>query len=204
MQALFVHGMGRSPISGWPMLRRLKRAGLETTTFGYTTAFEDFARIRKRLESRILAIAARGEYVVIGHSLGGVLLRAVVDALPVVTRRPERMFLLGVPLRPARLAQRLGRNPVYRVLTRDCGHFLGSAARMSALGPCTVPVTAIAGTRGLPRAIGPFADEPNDCVVSLSEASADWLVDQVQVPVIHTVLPASGRVADIILKRLER
>jgi pimeloyl-ACP methyl ester carboxylesterase len=204
MQALFVHGMGRSPISGWPMLRRLKRAGLETTTFGYTTTFEDFARIRKRLESRLLAIAARGEYVVIGHSLGGVLLRAVVNALPAGTRKPGRMFLLGVPLHPARIAQRLARNPVYRALTRDCGQMLGSAARMSAVGESLVPVTAIAGTRGLPRAIGLFGDEPNDCVVSLSEASADWLIDQVQVPVIHTVLPGSGRVAEIILKRLEQ
>lgn len=203
MHALFVHGMGRSPLSGWPMLRRLRQAGLETTTFGYTTTFEDFAHIRRRLEARIVAIAARGDYVVIGHSLGGVLLRAVMNALPPATRRPKRMFLLGVPLHPSRLAQRLRANAIYRTFTRDCGQMLGSAVRMSELAPPAVPVTAVAGIRGLPRGIGPFGDEPNDGVVALSEASAEWLVDQVQVPVIHTVLPASARVANIILKRLE-
>lgn len=39
MRVLFVHGMGRTPLSGWPLLHRLRQAGLRTTTFGYTTAF---------------------------------------------------------------------------------------------------------------------------------------------------------------------
>ena len=202
MQALFVHGMGRSPLSGWPMLRRLRRAGIDTTTFAYATTLEDFARIGKRLSARVLSIASRGDYIVIGHSLGGVLLRAVMNALPPEAHRPQRMFLLGVPLHPARLARRLQHNLVYRSFTRDCGQLLGSTARMSELAPPEIPVTAIAGIRGLPRGVGPFGDEPNDCVVALSEASAEWLVDQVQVPVIHTMLPASARVAEVILDRV--
>ncbi len=34
MQALFVHGMGRSPLSGLPLLVQLRRAGVLTSTFG--------------------------------------------------------------------------------------------------------------------------------------------------------------------------
>jgi hypothetical protein len=204
MQALFVHGMGRSPLSGWPLLWQLRRAGLITSTFGYAVTFEDFARIRKRLASRLSAIAANGEYVLIGHSLGGVLLRAVVNALPPGTRPPSRMFLLGVPVRPARLAQKLGRNPLYRAVTRDCGQLLGSTARMSEVGPASVPTTVIAGVSGLTGRHSPFGGEPNDGIVSVSEVSAEWLVDQVRVPIVHTLLPSSKRVAAIILKRLAR
>lgn len=202
MHALFVHGMGRSPVSGWPLLWQLKRAGLKTSTFGYAVTLEDFARIKKRLAARLSALAAQGDYIVIGHSLGGVLLRSVVNDLPPGTRPPSRMFLLGVPIGPARLAQTLGRNRIYRALTRDCGQLLGSSARMSAVGPSSVPTTAIAGVRGLTGRRSPFGSELNDGLVSLSEASAAWLSDQVQVPIIHTILPSSTRVAGIILKRL--
>jgi hypothetical protein len=34
MQALFVHGMGRTPYSAWGLLRLLRRAGLDTQTLG--------------------------------------------------------------------------------------------------------------------------------------------------------------------------
>ena len=202
MQALFVHGMGRSPLSGWRLLRQLQRAGLKTSSFGYSVSLEDFAGIRRRLESRLSLLAERGDYVLIGHSLGGVLLRAAINGLPPGTRRPRHLFLLGSPLRPALLAQRLGANPFYRALTRDCGQLLGSAARMSEVGPVPVPTTGIVGVCGLLRTHSPFRGELNDGVVSLAEVSADWLADQVRVPVVHSLLPSSRRVAAIILQRL--
>lgn len=204
MHALFVHGMGRSPLSGWPLLKQLKRAGLKTSTFGYSVSLEDFAGIKRRLVSRISLLAERGDYVLIGHSLGGVLLRAAVNSLPPETRRPRHVFLLGSPLRPAFFAQRLGTNPIYRALTRDCGQLLGSVTRMSEVGPVPVPTTGIVGVRGLSRKRSPFRGELNDGVVSISEVSAEWLTDQVQVPIVHTLLPSSRRVAEIILQRVAR
>ena len=202
MQALFVHGMGRSPLSGWPVLRRLRRAGLLTSTFGYVVSLDDFASIRRRLIGRIGALAAQGDYVLIGHSLGGVLIRAAVNGLPADTPRPRHIFLLGSPQQPARLAQKLGTNRVYRVLTRDCGQLLGSPERMAAVGAVTVPTTSIAGVGGPWRAV--FRGELNDGVVALAEVSAEWITDQVQVPTMHTLLPMSRGVAQIILQRLAR
>src|SRR5437870_163140 len=113
MRALFVHGMGRSPLSAWPLLRQLKRGGLATSTFRYVVSLEDFESIKGRLVAKIAALAAHGDYVLIGHSLGGVLLRAAVNCLPPETRQPHHAFLLASPVRPARLAQRLGGNLIY-------------------------------------------------------------------------------------------
>ena len=84
MQALFVHGMGRSPASGWALLRRLRRAGLATHTFGHLVSSESFATIVARLAMRLTQIADAGDYVLIGHSLGGVLLREALDRKSVV------------------------------------------------------------------------------------------------------------------------
>ncbi len=205
MQALFIHGMGRSPLSGLPVLWQLKRAGLKTSTFGYVVSLEGFLAIRKRLVSKILMLAAQEDYVLIGHSLGGVLLRAAVNSLPPGINPPRRIFLLGSPFQPARLAQKLHGNLIYRVLTRDCGQLLGSPTRMAEIGPVSVPTTSIAGVRGgLPSKRGPFRGELNDGLVSISEVSAEWITDQVRIPIVHTFLPSCKRVAEIILERVAR
>lgn len=202
MQVLFVHGMGRSPLSGWPLLWHLKRAGLTTRTFGYAVSVEDFAAIRRRLVVRIIALAAREDYVLVGHSLGGVLVRAAVNALPAHARKPRHVFLLGSPQQPARLAQGLRANPLYRALTRDCGQLLGSKERMAAVGAVSVPTTSIAGVGGSSRRFTAFPGELNDGVVSLAEVSAAWITDKIQLQTIHTLLPMSQGVAQLILERL--
>ena len=200
MRILFVHGMGRSPLSGWPMLYRLRRADHHTETFGYVAALERFESIKRRLVGRISKVTAGEEYCLIGHSLGGVLIRAALDALPEHIKRPRHVFLLGSPIHSPRLAVRLKDRLLFRVLAGDCGQLLGSPSRMSAIGALSECSTNIVGVRGFAQRKGPFGDEPNDGVVALSEVSAVWLSNQKQVPVIHTLLPASGLVAEQILR----
>ena len=202
MVVLFVHGLGRSPRSGWPLLRRLRQGGLKTETFGYIAAIEGFEAIVGRLRRRLEGLAQVGPYLVVGHSLGGVLLRAAINSLPQGVVPPEQVYLLGSPLRPPRLATRLKDNPVFRLLAGDCGQVLGSAERMGQVGPLHLPTTAIVGVRGLTGPLSPFGQEVNDSLVSLSEVSAEWLLDQVPVPIVHTLLPSSVVIADIILDRL--
>lgn len=202
MQVLFIHGMGRSPLSGWPMLHRLRRAGIKTRCFGYSAHLDDFSSIVARLASRMEKLAAEGDYVLIGHSLGGVLLRAALPSLPAATRQPRHVFLLGSPLRQARLAQGRRDKPLFRLATRDCGQLLASQERMQQIGPLSVPTTVVIGIRGLRLAGGPFAGEANDGLLAASEASAAWITDEVRVPVIHTLLPASRQVSTLMLQRL--
>lgn len=202
MQALFIHGMGRTPLSGWGLLRTLRAQGIDTSTFGYATALQNFSQIANRLSLQIVRLAEAGEYILIGHSLGGVLLRAALAALPAGTRAPTRVFLLGSPTQPARLAKMLSRNPIFRMATGDCGQMLGSEARMQAVPPITTPTTGVFGNRGMPVTALAFRGEPNDGVVSVSETTAPWIAEEVIVPVVHTFLPTSERVAAIILERV--
>ncbi|MES2257792.1 MAG: alpha/beta fold hydrolase [Pseudomonadota bacterium] len=202
MNILFVHGMGRSPVSGWPMLRRLRRAGLKTGTFGYSAALENFDAIVARLRRRLSSLAASGDYVVIGHSLGGVLLRAALNTLPKDVALPRHAYLLGSPLKESRLATRLKGNLLFRFFAGDCGQLLGSPARMGAIGPLSIPTTGVIGVRGMQARFGPFGDEANDGIVSVSEVVAPWLSNRIQIHVVHTLLPSSGLVAKIVLQGL--
>jgi pimeloyl-ACP methyl ester carboxylesterase len=202
MQVLFVHGMGRSPLSGWPLLLRLRRAGLRTHTFGHLVSHENCATIVGRLVQRLTQLGGSGDYVLIGHSLGGVLLRQALGSLPHAARRPKHLFLLGSPVQMSSIAARMGSNPLYRLLTGDCGRLLGSQQRMAAVGEPAVPVTAVVGVKSWSLFAGLLPAESNDGVVTLAEASAPWLTDVVQVPVTHTFLPTDARVTDVILARL--
>lgn len=174
---------------------------MKVSTFGYVAAFQDFSSIRARLAAKILALAGQDDYVLIGHSLGGVLLRAAVASLPEDIRLPRRIFLLGSPVKPSRLARKLRDKTIYRTFTGDCGQLLSSETRMAEIGPAPVPTTSIAGIAGLTGKYSLFEEELNDGIVSVSETNAEWITEEIYVPILHTFLPWSQRVAKIILDR---
>jgi len=194
--------MGRTPLSGLPTLWRLAKAGHSTSSFGYWTSLGSFEAIRTRLLARLARVAEKGPYVVVGHSLGGVLLRSALAGLPAGIRPPEHVYLLGSPITSARLARSLSRNWLYRLLAGDCGQLLASQDRMGAIGQPPVATTCIVGTRGLNGRLSPFGQELNDGVVAVSEVAAPWVAEEIRVPLMHTFLPASRCVAEILVERL--
>ena len=107
MRVLLVHGMGRTPLSMGRLARLLRRQGHQVQRVGYVAALESFSRIRRRVRRRLDALAQGGEaYAVIGHSLGGLALRA---ALQNVDPAPRCLIMLGTPNQSPRLARRLHR-----------------------------------------------------------------------------------------------
>lgn len=202
LQILFVHGMGRSPLSALPLLRACRAAGFGTATFSYFTAAQDFESIRSRLTGRLAELARQGPYAVIGHSLGGVLLRAALAELPAGSALPHHVFLLGSPVQSPRLARRLQGQWLYRQLTGDCGQLLASPERMRLVAPAPAPSTCIIGTRGVQGRHSPFGQEANDGVVAATEVHAPWVEASIELPVIHTLLPASRRVTGLVLQTL--
>jgi pimeloyl-ACP methyl ester carboxylesterase len=204
MQVLYVHGMGRSPISGLPMRIRLGQHGFDFDSFHYLVSVESFASARDRLLTKLKQVARSGEYVVVGHSLGGVLLRAALSQLPSNVVKPACLFLLGSPTSPSRLAKLLGKRLLYRLLTGDCGQLLGSEERMARIPAAGIPTVAIVGNRGLHGRWTPFGEEENDGIVAASESRADWAQEVIKVPVIHALQPSSWLIADIIVDKLEQ
>jgi hypothetical protein len=98
---------------------------------------------------------------------------------------------------------KLASNPIFRAITGDCGELLGSYSRMLEIPPTSVPKTGIVGIRSLPFKTVFSPEELNDGIVSLSEVSATWLDEQVQIYALHSFIPSSKRVGEIILAKVQ-
>jgi hypothetical protein len=78
MHAILIHGLGRTPVSMLLLARRLRAKGITTHLFGYSAAFEGWDACVARLRG-FIATRTHGErFIVVGHSLGCVLTRAVI------------------------------------------------------------------------------------------------------------------------------
>ena len=108
------------------------------------------------------------------------------------------MVLVGTPVHAPRIARRLHRWLPYRLLHGESGQLLGDAERMEAIPQPAVPCTVVIGTRGLPWG-WLFAGEPNDGLVSVSEATLDCGEDVVELRRSHTWLMNANEVRAIVL-----
>jgi alpha-beta hydrolase superfamily lysophospholipase len=198
---LLVHGLWRSPLSFLPLVRRLREWGYRPEQFGYAAVAQPYDAIVARLARRLDQLGGGGvAYSVIGHSLGGVLLRSALARTG--GPPPARLIMLATPNRPSRLARRLGGHWAYRRLMGECGLNLISPDFYAALPVPRVPRTIIAGTAGPRGRWSPFGDEPNDGIVAVDETrlSDD---DQVMLrPVTHTFMMNDAGVQQVIRQTL--
>lgn len=187
MNVLLVHGMWRTPLSLGRLARFLRRQGHRVERMGYVAALESFERIRRRARRRLERLAATGEpYAVVGHSLGGVALRAAMEGL--VVPPPAHLVLLATPNRPPRLACRLHRLWPYRLLCGDSGQLLASSAFFASLPAPPSPYTVISGTAGPRGQRSPFGQESNDWLVTVEETLVAPGDRALLLPVGHTFM----------------
>jgi len=168
---------------------RLSRAGYATRSFGY--------RGRDPLEANIerLARYIDGRCVhLVGHSLGGVLIFDLLHSHPEI--RCGSVVLLGAPVRGCFAGRRLGAAAVGRWMMGACA---GRWEERDACWRRQEPLGVIAGTRplGLGRALGALPGE-NDGVVRVAETAVDGMSEQVLLPMGHSWLPLSRRVASMV------
>ncbi len=191
MQAILIHGMGRTPLSQFLLARRLRRHGLRVRLFGYST-MQSFGTCARRLESRVRALGKQEPFVLVGHSLGCVLIRAVLPRLEPI--RPVACFFLAPPSKVTRAARYFENNPLYRFLTRDSGQRLANETFMQSLPLPVVPVRVYAGTAGWKGRFSPFKHEDNDGILAVSETPLYVDAPVVRVPALHTFIMNSPMV----------
>lgn len=187
-------------MSMWGLARALRQAGATPELFGYVVAWQPFEEIVQRLHARLNAMAD-DESVVIGHSLGGLLLRAAIARLAPGVRRPRRIILLGTPSHSPRLARRFRHAWWYRLLNGDAGDLLADEARIAKIPRPDVPCTTIAGTRGFSGRWSPFGDEPNDGLVATTETQLAGVEEWIALPLSHPFIMNDNRVRALVRER---
>ena len=197
MRILFVHGMGATPFDCLPTFLRLKRLGYKTDTFAYFSSFQSLETIKTRLMKRVTAIASDGQYALVGHSLGGILLRDVLMRLPAGTIPPRHLFLLGSPIVATEINKRLCEYGAYKFLFRECGQLVASDERMNGIHIPSIPTTCVVGTSGLDS-----RGQPNDSIVLESELCTERFSDVVRIATRHPFLPATRELSNVIHQRL--
>ena len=201
LSALLLHGMGRTPLSMARLARRLRAANIDARCFGYSVTFERFATCQARLRARIAAM--KTPYVLIGHSLGTVLIRSV---LPELTTPPLACFLLTPPTVACRLARRFAPHLPYRWLTGEMGQLLADSTFMAALPIPSIPTTVYVGTRGWRGRFSPFGDEPNDGILSVSETQFSETspnIRRVEIRAVHSFAMNHKEVAGDIVGKIQ-
>lgn len=170
---------------------RLRRRGYDTHLFGYrprrTTLDELSLELRRFVEERVRTEV----YHFIGHSLGNVIVRhGFRDGF-----RPGlgRIVMLAPPNRPARIAENLRENRVFRFWTGDSGQKLADREFYRRLPVPPVEFGVIVGDRG--HRIG--FEEPNDGVVSVEDAKLDGMSDFVVLHHTHTLIMMASDTAEL-------
>ena len=186
VHGLYMHGR-------WMALlrRRLARVGHATRVFNYPSLADSVETNADALAAWLAGVESeRVDFV--AHSLGGLIVRSLFHRHP--AQRPGRVVTLGTPHQASFVARWLAGHGL--------GVALGRARARGLLGelpPWDGPVElgSVAGSRGL--GIGrliPALPLPNDGTVALEETKLEGMTDHVVLPVTHTGLLVSKRVAD--------
>ena len=184
MHAILVHGMGRSSLSMAWLGLRLRLARHSVSYFSYSAAQEEFACCVSRLRKQIQACTKNKEYIVVGHSLGTVLLRC---ALADQAHQPRATFLLAPPTQACAMAKRLSGWRLYRWLTGEMGQLLASADFMRRLPAPPKNAVIFAGCSGPRLHLLPYGVQANDGILAVDETRLPGFETHV-VPSIHTLI----------------
>ncbi len=195
MDAILIHGMGRTPLAMSILAARLRASGIRSHLFGYSVTFERWEKCTQRLARFIKTRVKENEYIMIGHSMGTVLTRAV---LPGLQRKPSACFLLAPPTQVCKTVLIFGHYRLAKLLGGEFVRILSDEQFMQSLPPIDVPTKIYAGTGGPRGRYSPFGDEPNDGVLTVKETSLPNAPTQT-VPILHPFIMNSKAVTQDIV-----
>ena len=176
------------------LARRLRRHGFAVHAFSYPSVRADLADNAARL-ARFLASLDAATVHLVGHSLGGILIRALFQHHP--DQKPGRIVTLATPHGGSRVAQHLSRHAFWRrAMGEGVAQLLAGAPRGWASPPREIG--AICGTRsiGLGRLLYRGLPRPNDGLLTVKESAYPAAHEHLVLPVSHTGMMFSRAAAE--------
>ena len=193
---ILLHGLWMQGIVMSPLASRLAGRGFRTHVFEYASRAKPIGIHAERLARFAREAAGGGPVHFVGHSLGGlVVLAALAGSHAPAT---AGVVLLGTPVRGCMAGRRLARAAPGRWMLGESVPLWkeGRIARWDPQSHDGAPLGVVAGSTpiGLARVLGRLPGV-NDGVVRLEETEVDGMAERIVLPVGHTELIFSARVA---------
>ncbi|MES2933038.1 MAG: alpha/beta hydrolase [Pseudomonadota bacterium] len=196
MRAILVHGMGRTPMSMLILAARLRRRGFQPAIFGYSATIESLQHCSTRLQRFIARKTRDTPFIVIGHSLGTVLLRLVY---PQLNQPPVACFLMAPPVKACLIARTMAPRRLFKIMTGEMGQLLSDPRFMDALPIPQCPTRIYAGDAGPVGRWSPYGNEPNDGILTIEESTIPG-VPLVRLNCLHTFIMNREDIAEDIAR----
>lgn len=199
-KVVLVHGLFVNRHIMRPLARHFRRQGYDTLTVNYPTRSRTLAETAAILLPQIEAFADGQPVDLIGHSLGGLLIRHLRLLLP--PGRIRRAATLGTPHLHSAAAQYFRRFWHGKIIAQSWPQALdGNAPPWDA----AIPLLSIAGTkaRGVGTWFGLFREEASDGTVAVWETRIPNAAGVCDLPYGHTSMLFAREVMDILTQWLE-
>jgi pimeloyl-ACP methyl ester carboxylesterase len=190
---VLIHGLWLSGYILFVLARRLRRQGFAVYTFSYPSVRADL-RVNAARLARFLDTLDADIVHLVGHSLGGILIRALFHYAP--PRKPGRIVTLGTPHGGSQVAKHLSQYAFWRwAMGKGMTNLLDGLPQGWPLP--TREIGAISGNRsiGFGRILYRPLASPNDGLVSVEESSLAGARDHIVSPASHTGMLFSRAVA---------
>jgi len=176
------------------LARRLRRQGFIVHLFSYPSVRADLHANAAWL-ARFLDTLDADTVHLVGHSLGGILIRALFHEHP--QQKPGRIVTLGTPHGGSRTAQHLSHHALWRrAMGKSVAQLLAGATQH--WSPPLREMGVICGTRsfGLGRLLYRGLPRPNDGLLTVKESASVNAREHLALPVSHTGMMFSREVAE--------
>jgi pimeloyl-ACP methyl ester carboxylesterase len=193
---ILVHGLGRTQLDMLLLARRIRRLvpGTKVHLFDYRSRHLPLTQLAEQLDIFVGEVSGGAPVSFIGHSLGGIVVRAL-DLQPVTTAPLHRLVTLGSPHGGATIARMLRR---YRSCRSIFGPVLEELAALNLdPSPRQLEIGCVVGATGTRWGFFPLFGEDNDGIVLAREAQLPGSKACTTKPVLHALLPFSSRVANL-------
>ena len=188
---LLLHGAWMNPWVMAYLAQALRREGFAAQALGYRTIRDPLEAHLSRLSHRIANLDAAQVHLV-GHSLGGVIVLRYLQRA--ADRRVRRAVLLGSPVAGCRAAAGLAEQLGGTLMMGQSVSVWREPVDVSV--DSRFEIGAIAGTRAIGLGgVVTRLPKPNDGVVCLDETKFPALRDHLALPLGHTLMLLSSRVA---------
>jgi pimeloyl-ACP methyl ester carboxylesterase len=188
---VFLHGLGRTRYSMTPLVREAIRRGYGVVNHGYPSRRARIADHASQLRTVVEEIGESGGRIhFVTHSLGGIVVRAMLANRSAWPKSLGRVVMLSPPNQGSELADLLASNSVFRLALGPSAVELGTGpgSTPNQLGAVDFELGVITGDRSFLPITKRIFGGPGDGKVSVERARVEGMRDFLVVRRSHTFI----------------